>query len=91
MRLSNFTPGVDYSDPLAWTPKQVKEAKLEAALRKEEKPVIVEVDDQIEVTKTGKVTINYSPRVKFPAYMLASNKNHYSDRKDRKLDTSLLI
>jgi len=93
MRLSNFTPGLDYSDPLAWTPKQLKEAKLEAALRKEEKPVIVEVDDKIEMTKTGKVTISYSPRVKFPAYMLASNNNHDSDRKDRKLadNLSLLI
>jgi len=46
-RLSNFTPGVDYSDPLAWTSKQVKEAKLEAALRKEENRVFVEVDDKI--------------------------------------------
>jgi len=45
------------------------------------------------MTKTGKATINYSPRVKFPSYMLAANYQHDSDQKDRKLSKkhSLLV
>jgi len=98
--LSNFTPGFDYSDPEAWTPAQAKEAKLEAAARneerpaeKEEKPVIIEVDDKIKMTKRGQVTINFEPLVKFPAYMIASNNKPDSDRRGRALghNSSLLI
>ena len=59
----------------------MKEAKLEAAVREESTNILIEIEDQLEMTSTGQLTVNFEPRVKFPAYMLATHNQSRQGRR----------